>query len=592
MAERKLRLLSTVLSDVGYVRANNQDSGFAGSRIIAMADGMGGHAGGDTASTIAIRTLAHIERSEHRGTVLSMAQTLEKSILAAHDAIVGRAKKEHQLAGMGTTVDTVALTRGWWVLAHIGDSRAYLLRSNQLIRVTKDHSYVQHLVDTGRISEQEARNHPQKNVVVRVLGDFDIDPHPDISIRRAQAGDRWLLCSDGLCGPLEDETIREIMLSTPDREECAQLLVNAALKAGSTDNVTAVVADAQYAPRENWSLLNPNAGLQVPLVAGAAEAGIHSIADVVRRPVATAPKLKSQSSPAEKAALLAQGDAPDYQSASSPAPASSPADEAAAPHADAVASERGDNLAPHEVSDEPVSESQLSDDQILVEPTHSDDAADEQMTDTGEIPIVQKKNGTITADPSDPAVKRAARERKAQEVAQEAAAAKKKQRRIIAWVVAICMVLAVLASGATLLTQWAMSQWYVGMSNGKIAIYQGVPTQVFGLNLNRLEEETDTKVSSLPRDWQTQLSKGVKADNKADAVARALKISQQAKEQEKKKKQEDQEAKNAAKDAAKADSSKDSSDSNSSDSKTSASSANPKDNLESQANTSKNGGAA
>ena len=154
------------------------------------------------------------------------------------------------------------------------------------------------------------------------------------------------------------------------------------------------------------------------------------------------------------------------------------------------------------------------------------------------------------------------------------------------------MVLAALASGATLLTQWAMSQWYVGMSNGKIAIYQGVPTKVFGLNLNRLEEETDTKVSSLPRDWQTQLSKGVKADNKADAVARALKISQQAKEQEKKKKQEDEDAKNAAKDAAKAENSKDSSDSNSSDSQSSASSANPKDNLESQANTSKNGGAA
>ena len=135
--------------------------------------------------------------------------------MAAHDAIVGKAKRERKLAGMGTTVTAVALVAGYWVLAHIGDSRAYLLRDGRLTRMTQDHSYVQHLIDTGRISPAEARNHPQRNVVMRVLGDFDIDPHPDIAIRAAHPTDRWMLCSDGLCGVLEDSTIEQTLMPSP-----------------------------------------------------------------------------------------------------------------------------------------------------------------------------------------------------------------------------------------------------------------------------------------------------------------------------------------------------------------------------------------
>ena len=236
-----LFLYSTTVSDVGYVRSNNQDSSFAGERLIAICDGMGGHAGGDTASTIAIRSLAHIERTDTADTarnprspidVQSVAEMMENSVLAAHDAIVGKARRERKLAGMGTTVTAVALVQGHWVLAHIGDSRAYLLRDGHLIRMTQDHSYVQHLIDTGHITPAEAKNHPQRNVVMRVLGDFDIAPRPDISIRAAKPADRWLLCSDGLCGVLEDSTIATVMASMPDQNECAQQLVQMALKAG------------------------------------------------------------------------------------------------------------------------------------------------------------------------------------------------------------------------------------------------------------------------------------------------------------------------------------------------------------------------
>ena len=297
-------MYSTTGSDVGTVRSNNQDSSFAGEHLVAVCDGMGGHAGGDTASTIAIRSLAHIETDSAGGDVAKATAIIEASTLAAHDAIVGKAKRERKLAGMGTTVTAITLVSDYWVIAHIGDSRAYLLRDGKLMRLTTDHSYVQHLIDTKRINEVEARNHPQRNVVMRVLGDFDIDAHPDISIRRAEAGDRLLLCSDGLCGVLEDSTIEETLSHVTDPEECAQTLVSMALKAGSTDNVSAVIADSTIAlDADSFDLPH-----QTPLIGGAASATLEPIADIIHEPVASAPALITRSSPAERAAALIASD--------------------------------------------------------------------------------------------------------------------------------------------------------------------------------------------------------------------------------------------------------------------------------------------
>jgi serine/threonine protein phosphatase PrpC len=541
MADHKLRLVSTALSDIGYVRANNQDSGFAGSRIIAMADGMGGHAGGDTASTIAIRTLAHVERSEHRGSVLSLAETLEKSILAAHDAIVGRATKEQSLAGMGTTVDTVSLTHGWWVIAHIGDSRAYLLRDGHLIRATKDHSYVQHLIDTGRITPEEGRNHPQKNVVMRVLGDFDIDPHPDISIRQAQPGDRWLLCSDGLCGPLEDSTIREIMIDNQDREQCAQKLVNAALKAGSTDNVTAVIGDAQIAPVERWNLINPNAGLQVPLIAGAAINGIHSIADVVHRPVAAAPKLHNEASPAQKAAVLMGRDIPVAenqagQSAHNEATITSTSADQSAEQTSAATNQSTDEASARNTSEgTPVSADSVSDtdttigeDQQLIHPTHADDQADDSMPDTSEIPIVQKSNGTVTADPSDPEVRHAADQRKQEQVEEQKSKHRHHVKLVVRWCVGILIAILLATAGLIGAGRWTRQQYFIGENNGYVTVFRGVPTNIFGIQLSEPIHQSNTKVSSLPKDWRTQLQQGISASTRQEALHHLAEIQRQA----------------------------------------------------------------
>lgn len=492
MAEPELFLHSTAVSDVGYVRANNQDSAFAGSRLIAIADGMGGHAGGDTASTIAIRTLAHLERAEHRQNIAATTAALEKSILAAHDAIVGKAKKEHELSGMGTTVDAVTLVRGYWVLAHIGDSRAYLLRGGALIRVSKDHSYVQHLIDTKRITATEAKNHPQRNVVMRVLGDFDIDPHPDISVRVAQAGDRWLLCSDGMSGPLEDETIAEVLRTTLNREECAQKLVNMALKAGSTDNVSAVVGDAVGFDREALSK-DPHAhDLQVPLVAGAAMASLKSIADVVHRPIASAPTLRGEKTPAQKAAeLLNHADAVDEISVS---------------HALGV--------------------QDLAEDQTVATPS-AEQAEDFPIPDTGEIPIVQKSDGSIAADPSDPEVAEAVKDH----ATEEAQRSKRKRRnRFVAKILSILVVLAALAAGAWGAWRWSQTQYYLGTSHGVVAIYQGVPTDIFGISLSHKIEDTDIRVATLEKSWREQLKAGITLDSYDEAIDHAAAIKKQAAE--------------------------------------------------------------
>lgn len=464
-ASQPLFLYSTTVSDVGTVRANNQDSSFAGEHLIAICDGMGGHAGGGTASSIAIRSLAHIEQDDTGGDVEVISRMMETSVMAAHDAIVGKAKRERKLAGMGTTVTAVALVAGYWVVAHIGDSRAYLLRDGHLSRITCDHSYVQHLIDTGRITPAEAKNHPQRNVVMRVLGDFDIDPHPDISIRKAHPADRWLLCSDGLCGVLEDSTIKETMTALADQGECAQRLVQMALRAGSTDNVTAVIADATLAlDADAFDLPH-----QTPLVGGAASRNLEPIADIVNEPVATAPALRDDHSPAKRAAALMQPADTQHNDA---APASAEPSTTRVVQPSAVREETGERDNP----------------------------------DTGEIPVVQKPDGRLSADPNDPEVAKAIRN---EHVEQKKATRAKHQRNRLAIVITILLAVAVLFGAGTGTYMWSQTRYYVGNSNGKVAIYQGVPTNLFGLALSHEVSSTSITVSNLPQTWRDQLNRGI-----------------------------------------------------------------------------------
>lgn len=228
-------------SDVGLVRSNNQDSAYAGPHLLVVADGMGGHAGGDVASSVAIAALAPLDGESHGPD--DALDELERALEEAREEIIARSVATPELAGMGTTVTAILRAGNKLAMVHLGDSRGYLLRDGVLTQVTTDHTFVQHLVNTGKITPEEAEHHPQRSVVMRVLGDFDVDIAPDLSVREARAGDRWLLCSDGLSGFVSGETIARTLHEIADVDTCAERLVQLALRAGGGDNVTVVVAD-------------------------------------------------------------------------------------------------------------------------------------------------------------------------------------------------------------------------------------------------------------------------------------------------------------------------------------------------------------
>jgi serine/threonine protein phosphatase PrpC len=227
-------------SDVGLVRANNQDSGYAGPHLLVIADGMGGHAGGDIASSLAIGEMVALDGESHGSDALGH---LSEAVYAAHRELLGRVAEEPNLSGMGTTVTALLRSGGRFALAHIGDSRAYLLRDGELVQITRDHTFVQRLVDDGRLTPEEAEHHPQRSVLMRVLSDVVDDVEPDLSMREARIGDRYLLCSDGLSGVVSFETLRDTLAAGKDPTKTCELLVQLALRSGAPDNVTCIVAD-------------------------------------------------------------------------------------------------------------------------------------------------------------------------------------------------------------------------------------------------------------------------------------------------------------------------------------------------------------
>ena len=225
-------------SEIGLVRKNNQDSGYTSPHLLVVADGMGGAAAGDLASAVAVDTLMHVDES---ATGPAMLDVMSGAIDEANDRLADLIAEDVSLDGMGTTV-TAALFDGTGLgMVHIGDSRAYLLRAGLLRRLTHDHSWVQSLVDEGRITEAEAAVHPHRSLLLRVLnGQPGADA--EASLLELAAGDRLMFCSDGLCGLVDDVEIAEL-LALPDRDEALAALVAAARREGGVDNITVLVAD-------------------------------------------------------------------------------------------------------------------------------------------------------------------------------------------------------------------------------------------------------------------------------------------------------------------------------------------------------------
>src|ERR1700733_3937418 len=234
-----LELRYAVRSDVGLLREGNEDSAYAGPRLLAVADGMGGPAAGEVASALTIASMAELDAetvSGHMLKVLAMAVAMANARL--QEKIIANPAVE----GMGTTLTALLWSDGHAAVCHIGDSRGYLLRDGELYQITHDHTLVQSLVDEGRISADDVSTHPQRSLLLRALDGRSI-AEPDLSVHEGQVGDRYLLCSDGLSGVVSDETLRDTLATIADPEAVTRQLIELALHGGGPDNITCIVAD-------------------------------------------------------------------------------------------------------------------------------------------------------------------------------------------------------------------------------------------------------------------------------------------------------------------------------------------------------------
>ncbi|MBE1598579.1 MULTISPECIES: Stp1/IreP family PP2C-type Ser/Thr phosphatase [Streptomyces] len=226
-------------SHKGMIREGNEDSGYAGPRLLAIADGMGGQAAGEVASSEVISTLVTLDDDVPGSDILT---SLGTAVQRANDQLRSMVEEDPQLEGMGTTLTALLWTGQRLGLVHVGDSRAYLLRDGVLTQITQDHTWVQRLVDEGRITEEEATTHPQRSLLMRALGSGD-HVEPDLSIREVRAGDRYLICSDGLSGVVSHQTMEDTLASYQGPQETVQELIQLALRGGGPDNITVIIAD-------------------------------------------------------------------------------------------------------------------------------------------------------------------------------------------------------------------------------------------------------------------------------------------------------------------------------------------------------------
>jgi PPM family protein phosphatase len=239
-------LRSAVGSDVGRRRENNQDSAVTSPRILAVADGMGGHAHGEVASAVAISAILDLD-ARLRGVDLAgvdLLAVLREAVEEAGARLTGLAQQNPDLRGTGTTVDALLVDGARIGALHLGDSRAYLLRDGQLQRLTRDHTLVQSLVDEGRISEAEAASHPRRSWLVKTLQDGST-PEPDLFHIDGVPGDRYLICSDGVTAVLEDAQLHEVLATVAEPAAAVAELIARANAGGGPDNITCIIADLQ-----------------------------------------------------------------------------------------------------------------------------------------------------------------------------------------------------------------------------------------------------------------------------------------------------------------------------------------------------------
>ncbi len=395
---------SAAVSHVGKIRSNNQDSGYLGTHLFLVADGMGGHAGGDVASAIAAKRVAEADREY--ATVEDAQVALQSALIAANSLLAETVFEHSELTGMGTTVSGILRVGDRFAFAHIGDSRVYRFRGGELTQMSADHTFVQRLVDSGRITAEEAAVHPRRSVLMRVLGDVDAAPEIDIDAFDAQPGDRWLLCSDGLSSYVTEEKIAAILGTIRSAQGAADRLVKESLDHGAPDNVTVVLADVDDSE-------NPvGAG---PLFVGSAAAPLSFENDTSRRPI----RLPT----------------------------------------------------------------------LLLHPL--------KATVTDDSHFEPEREGYL------------------EELIEEDR--RRASRRRVVWLVATSVVILAIAGALFGAYQWTQSHYFVGASDGNVAIYQGVQQNIGPISLSSVFQSTHISLDDLPQYQQDTVTATINADSLRDA---------------------------------------------------------------------------
>ncbi|TQJ58984.1 protein phosphatase [Arthrobacter sp. SLBN-83] len=498
-AQRPLIMRFAARSDVGRIRAKNDDSAYAGRHLAVVADGMGGHAGGDVASAATVLDMIHLDspdQGDDAGTVLA------DEIQTANSLLSELVHMNPKLAGMGTTVTALLLADNKLHFAHIGDSRAYRLRDGEFKQISVDHTFVQRLIDEGRLRPEEAETHPHKNVLMRVLGDVDASPELDLDTLDAKPGDRWLLCSDGLnyvAGHAVERTVRE----THNLHECAETLVELTLEAGSPDNVTVVMVDIVEETPDDVSTAAVDI---VPPVQGSKPAAAAAAA-----PAAPAEK-NAPAGPADgtEPGAKSRPDREDAKQDVEPGkePAEGGAKDGGAEDGDA---ESGDAGSPEPGSTDPHLGEHLSAEVLreeLASRPHELVGAAAAAAESGSIPTiagrtVARRAATLLthkAEPADP----------------EDTLVPLRPRRWLAWSVAAAVLL-VVAVGLWLGYAWTQTRYYVGEFDSRVAIYNGVSQRLGPIQLSSLEAVTDIRMDSLPPFSQQRVRQTVPANDLYDA---------------------------------------------------------------------------